>query len=220
MLSKLNLRYIYTTLVRAKKSIHNHLIKINIDLYHIEKKFNECRYVSHEYVDLHFHVIAIEDRRFFYHYGVDIISIIKNLLLMCTFQNHGGSSTIEMQLVRTITNYREITISRKIKEMILAVAINRRYTKLKIINSYLNYAYFGAHMNGIHDAISYMYNKYNIEHLSPFESSMIAAMLQQPRPKKSSLKRELTLINRAVHTQRRAINIKDSFYKSNITRKW
>ncbi|HIF7993903.1 TPA: transglycosylase domain-containing protein, partial [Morganella morganii] len=79
---------------------------MNSDLYTIESRFNDYWYVSYDYTDLHFHVVAIEDRRFFFHYGVDTRSIIRNLIRMITFRDHGGASTIEMQLVRTITNYK------------------------------------------------------------------------------------------------------------------
>ncbi|HEQ1859546.1 TPA: transglycosylase domain-containing protein [Providencia alcalifaciens] len=214
----MNLRKLITSIKRAKGAYHNYLVKMNSDLYQIENKFNGYWWVSHDYTDLHFHVIAIEDRRFFEHYGVDILSVIKNLVRMITFREHGGASTIEMQLVRTITKHKNKTFARKINEIILSIAINRKYSKLQILNCYLNYAYFGAYMNGVNEAINYMFHKEDIEDLTIFESSMIAAMLQQPRPKKPSVKRELILINRAVHTQRRAFKIKEFFYKSNITR--
>jgi len=216
----LSLRYLNKKIKKLIKSPHNYLVKINHDLYEIEAKFNEYWYVSSDYTDLHFHVIAIEDRRFFFHYGVDLRSIIRNVIRILTFRDHGGASTIDMQLVRTITKHKEKTIYRKINEVILAIAINRRYSKLEILNCYLNYAYFGAYMTGINDTIRYMFHKDYISQLTEFECSMVAAMLQQPRPKNPSIKRELTLINRAVNTQRRAFKIKDSFYKNNITRHW
>ena len=220
MLSFLNLRKSVTIFKRIKNSIHDYLIERNKDLYEIENKFIECRYVSTDYIDLHFNVIAIEDRRFFFHYGVDVRSTIRNIIKMMTLRNHGGASTIEMQLVRTITKQKERKFSRKINEMILAIAVNRRYTKLEIINCYLNYAYFGAYMNGIHESMYYMYKKYYAEDLNIQESSIIAAMLQQPRPKEPSPERELSLINRAANTQRRSIKIKESFKKNKITREW
>lgn len=220
MSNSFNLRKLVLLLKRVKNSPHDYLVKINYDLYKIESKFKDCYWVSHDYTDLHFHVIAIEDRCFFYHYGIDVISVIRNLIKIATFREHGGASTIEMQLVRTITKYKDRTLSRKVREMLLAIAINRRYSKLQILNCYLSYAYFGAYMNGVHEAMRYMFHKYNAESLTIFESSMIAAMLQQPRPKRPSLKRELILINRAVHTQRRAFKIKESFYKSHITSDW
>ncbi len=220
MLAFFNLKFLVRTLKRAISAPHNYLVRMNSDLYTIESRFNDYWYVSYDYTDLHFHVVAIEDRRFFFHYGVDTRSIIRNLVRMITFRDHGGASTIEMQLVRTITNYKEKKLSRKINEAILAIAISRRYSKLEILNCYLNYAYFGAYMNGVNEAIKYMYNKDYVSDLTIFESSMIAAMLQQPRPKNPTIKRELLLIRRAVNTQRRAFKIKESFDKCNITREW
>jgi len=216
----LSLRYLVKKIKVAIKAPHNYLVKMNNDLYAIEMKFKERSHVSSNYTDLHFHIIAIEDRRFFFHYGVDLRSIIRNIIRIFTFRDHGGASTIDMQLVRTITNHKEKSIYRKINEAILAIAINRRYSKLEILNCYLNYAYFGAYMTGVNDAIRYMFHKKDITKLTAFECSMIAAMLQQPRPKNPSVKRDLMLISRAVNTQRRAFNIKESFYKNNITSKW
>jgi len=220
MIPYLNLRYLNKKIKELIKLPHRYLVEINYDLYEIEAKFNAYWHVSSDYTDLHFHIIAIEDRRFFFHYGFDIRSIIRNSIRMLTFRDHGGASTIDMQLVRTITKNKEKTVRRKINEIILAIAINRRYSKLEILNCYLNYAYFGAYMTGVNDAIRYMFNKDHISQLTEFECSMLAAMLQQPRPKNPSIKRQLMLINRAVHTQRRAFKIKDSFYKNKITRLW
>lgn len=78
-----------------------------------------------EYVsELHYYILALEDRNFFRHCGVDFKAILREIKNMLIGKKYGGASTIDMQLVRTITNYRERTISRKIYEMTLAILLN------------------------------------------------------------------------------------------------
>lgn len=121
-----------------------------------------------------------------------------------------------MQLIRTITQKKENKASRKIREIILSLSINMRYTKLQIINCYLANAYYGAYMNGINQAMNHLFEKRRIEDLSLFESAVIAALLQQPLPKKPSIGRELSIIKRVLNTQRRSIAVKNSFQKSDV----
>ncbi|EMH0060760.1 transglycosylase domain-containing protein [Providencia rettgeri] len=211
------LRKINALLKKMNYNFHGFLVELNKDLYSIDKFFDDNHYISNDYQDIHFHVIAIEDRRFLYHYGIDLKSLIRECLKLITFKKHGGASTIEMQLIRTLTKNKERTIKRKFKELILSISLNRKYTKLQILNCYLNNAYFGAYMNGINDAMFYSFKKEYVSQLTVFECSMIAAMLQQPRPKKSSLLREQLLIQRAVYAQYRASIIKEAFYKSYVS---
>lgn len=75
---------------------------------------------------LYLAVLCAEDKSFLEHRGFSPKSIIRAF-----FKRHGGASTIDMQLVRTITNRREITIKRKFREIILSVAIEIKFTKKK-----------------------------------------------------------------------------------------
>jgi membrane peptidoglycan carboxypeptidase len=93
-------------------------------------------------------VILLEDRRYYTHRGIDIRSIIRELVKTLTFRKHGGASTIEMQFVRTCTGYKEISLRRKVYEMFLAWALLHRANKLEILRSYLRIAYFGTGLRG------------------------------------------------------------------------
>ena len=92
--------------------------------------------------ELEWMIVALEDRRYFAHFGVDVLSVAREFFRALTFQKHGGASTIEMQFVRTITGYRQHTIWRKLYEAILAILVRRRYSKHDVLRSYMACAYF------------------------------------------------------------------------------
>ncbi len=127
-------------------------------------------------------VLVSEDRRFFRHNGVDIISVIRELLKAATFRKHGGASTIDMQFVRMATGYYERTLRRKSYEMLLAVLIQFRYSKIEILRSYLNRAFFGSHLNGAENASYFIFQKYS-GMLAATEAAQLASMLVYPRPR-------------------------------------
>jgi hypothetical protein len=125
--------------------------------------------------------IALEDRRFFYHPGVDALSILRETLRMLTGRKHGGASTIDMQFVRTVTGFRAPTMKRKIYEAFLALAIQSRHEKLEILRSYLACAFFGSGLIGAGAAANRIFNKH-ADQLTIEEASLISAMLAYPRP--------------------------------------
>jgi Transglycosylase/N-acetylmuramoyl-L-alanine amidase len=125
--------------------------------------------------------IALEDRRFFYHPGVDVPSVVREAIKALRGRRHGGASTIDMQFVRTATGFRAPTFSRKTYEMFLALVIQFRYKKLEILRSYLACAYFGSGLIGANAAAQRLFNK-DADRLSFEEASLISAMLAYPRP--------------------------------------
>jgi hypothetical protein len=125
--------------------------------------------------------IAIEDRRFFHHPGVDVLSILREAIKVLGGRKHGGASTIDMQFVRTVTGYRAPTMKRKIYEGFLALLIQSRHKKLEILRSYLACAFLGSGLIGANAAAQRVFNK-NADRLSMDEASFISAMLAYPRP--------------------------------------
>ncbi len=142
--------------------------------------------------------IAIEDRRFFYHPGVDVPSIVRETIKALTGRKHGGASTIDMQFVRTVTGFREATLKRKIYEAFLALVIQFRYRKLEILRSYLDCAYFGSGLIGANSAAQKIFNK-DADQLSLEEASLIGAMLAYPRPLDGLPRWELRARRRAAY---------------------
>ena len=125
-------------------------------------------------------VIATEDRKFFSHYGFDIFGIarafIANIKAGRIVQ---GGSTITQQLAKLIFLNSDKTIKRKIQELLLAIKIEKIFSKEQILTLYLNRAYFGAGNYGIASASNYYFNK-NISDISLNQAAMLAGLLKSP----------------------------------------
>ena len=124
--------------------------------------------------------IAIEDRRFYEHSGVDIWgaarAVFTNLREGATVQ---GGSTITMQLVKNLVLTPERSMRRKIQEMRLALQLERRLSKDEILQLYLNRIYFGASAYGIEAAARRYFDKPASE-LTLAEAAMLAALPKAP----------------------------------------
>jgi penicillin-binding protein 1A len=138
-------------------------------------------------------IIAAEDKTFFQHQGFDIKGIanafiinIKNIYSKNN-NNYIGASTITQQLVKNILLSRDQTITRKIKELILSLRIEKEYSKEFIIELYLNEIYFGRRSYGVASASFNYFNK-SIFDLDIHEYAYLAALPKGPNnydPKKN-----------------------------------
>ncbi|XP_012854771.1 PREDICTED: uncharacterized protein LOC105974248 [Erythranthe guttata] len=102
-------------------------------------------------------VVAYEDRRFFSHSGVDAIGVARAILSLSA---RGGGSTITQQLVKNTFLKNERTLSRKFIEMALAVALERKISKPKILSAYLCKIYWGHGIYGIKSASNLYFGKH------------------------------------------------------------
>src|SRR5213082_1332581 len=125
-------------------------------------------------------IISTEDRRFRSHIGIDPIGIGR-ALASAVAKNHrvSATSTITQQLARNIflTNNRSFT--RKFKEAILAMALERKFSKDQVLELYLNRVYFGGGAYGI-DAASRRFFGHGADHLSLGEAAIIAGLVKAP----------------------------------------
>lgn len=160
-------------------------------------------------------VLALEDRRFFKHAGNDYTALLREMIRATTFQRHGGASTIDMQLVRTITQRKERTIRRKLHELFLARVIQFRYSKARILRAYLNCAFFGSGLYGADRASWVEFNKPS-DALSVDEAAHVAAMLVYPRPLKPTAQWRRNIIRRSNYGKLVYIRIKDKLDKLEI----
>lgn len=104
------------------------LTKIHTDLFKVHSNVKPAlAYYPAALTNLEKLVLVLEDRRFMFHHGFDVKSLVRELLRAITFRRHGGASTIDMQFVRTSTGYKERTIARKLYEILLAFIIQFRY---------------------------------------------------------------------------------------------
>lgn len=123
--------------------------------------------------------IAIEDKDFYKHKGFDQRGILRSIFRIITFRGLSGGSTLTQQLVKNVLLTSEKTIARKIKEFILAVQIERKYTKDEILQMYLNESPYGGTMWGIESA-SEGYFKKHAKDLDLTESVILAGLPQLP----------------------------------------
>ncbi len=129
-------------------------------------------------------IVATEDPRFFAHKGIDYRGIMRAIkedifrVLLGKRRLHGGS-TITQQLARSLFLYSQQTIRRKIKEMFVAIEIERRYTKEKIFELYCNQFYLGHGAWGVESASQIYFGK-SVTDLTLPEAAMIAGIFRGP----------------------------------------
>jgi 1A family penicillin-binding protein len=125
-------------------------------------------------------VLAAEDRRFFDHHGSDIRRTVSAALanLRAGHIVEGGS-TITQQLVRMSNGDRARTYSRKLREILIARAIERRFSKDAILATYLNKIYLGEGFYGVEAAARGYFGK-SAADVTPLEAATLAAMIQSP----------------------------------------
>ncbi|MBI5078739.1 PBP1A family penicillin-binding protein, partial [Candidatus Saganbacteria bacterium] len=155
-------------------------------------------------ISVHFQnaVIATEDPRFREHHGLDFLGIIragvKNFAYGRVVE---GGSTITQQLARNLFLTKKKTLLRKLAEALLALRIERRYTKEEILELYLNQVYLGHNAYGIESASNLYFGKRAAE-LTLSESAMIAGLIRGPelyspyRNLKGSKLRQIFVINK------------------------
>jgi membrane peptidoglycan carboxypeptidase len=124
--------------------------------------------------------IETEDHRFFDHFGIDIWGIGRALLsdIQAGHLIEGGS-TITQQLIRNTLLTPEKTVSRKVKEVVLAIALERFMSKKEILELYFNVIYFGHEAYGVDQAAKVYFGK-PISSLSLAEWSLLAGLPQAP----------------------------------------
>src|SRR4051794_5988721 len=125
-------------------------------------------------------MISTEDRRFRSHIGVDPIGLAR-AVGSAVLKNHrvSATSTITQQLARNIFLTNNRNVLRKIKEAILALALERKFSKDQILELYLNRVYFGGGAYGI-DAASRKFFGHGADHLSLGEAAIIAGLVKAP----------------------------------------
>ncbi|MHA7872201.1 MAG: transglycosylase domain-containing protein, partial [Hyphococcus sp.] len=125
-------------------------------------------------------ILAVEDRNFYHHFGVNPISVARAALVNA---RRGkvvqGGSTITQQLAKNVFLSADRTMKRKAQELLLALWLERQFTKQEILTLYLNRVYFGAGAYGI-DAASYRYFGKAARALSLGEAAVLAGLLKAP----------------------------------------
>ncbi|HVX79132.1 MAG TPA: penicillin-binding protein 1A [Bradyrhizobium sp.] len=124
--------------------------------------------------------IAIEDRRFYSHFGVDPWGILRAAIT--NLLHHGvsqGGSTLTQQLAKNLFLTQERTIQRKLQEAELAIWLERKYSKNEILELYLNRVYFGSGAYGVEAAAQRYFGK-SAKNLTLAEAAMLAGLVKSP----------------------------------------
>ncbi len=128
-------------------------------------------------------MVSVEDRRFRSHFGVDPIGLARSIRFAIDNRGNGrrlqGASTITQQVARTIFLSNKYTFGRKGREMLLALALERKFTKDQILELYLNKVYFGGGAYGI-DAASHRFFGHGADTLSLSEAAIVAGLVKAP----------------------------------------
>ena len=125
-------------------------------------------------------VVAIEDKRFYDHKGVDWYRTAGAFVEMfVTMKNTYGGSSITQQLIKNITGKDEVTVQRKLIEIFGALELEKKYDKKEIIEWYLNVVYFGEGCYGVQTAAQNYFGK-NVWELSLAECAAIAGITNMP----------------------------------------
>lgn len=123
--------------------------------------------------------IAIEDKNFYQHEGFDLTGIARSAREIVVEKQLQGGSTLTQQLVKKALLSDERTVTRKIKELILAIQIERRYSKDEILQIYLNEIPYGGTAWGVEAASNQYFNK-SVSELNLTESAVLAGLPQLP----------------------------------------
>src|SRR5262245_7232807 len=145
-------------------------------------------------------ILATEDRRFYSHWGIDPIGVARAVI-----QNYRrgriveGGSTITQQLTKVLFLTPDKSLERKLKEAVLALELERRYSKDRILEMYLNQVYFGHGAYGVEAAARTYFGK-SVSELNVREAALIAGLPRAPtnyspfeHPQAAKLRRELVL---------------------------
>ena len=123
-------------------------------------------------------VLSAEDSGFFEHFGFSVTGLVRAVVTnVIEMRKAGGASTLTQQLARKLFLTDEKTWERKVKELLLAVQIEKRYTKEEIFTLYCNQMYFGHGAYGVEAAAQLYFGK-PVQDLAVEEAAMIAGILQ------------------------------------------
>ena len=144
--------------------------------------------------------VAIEDKQFFTHNGIDAKrTVAAGINYLLGLSDTFGASTVTQQLIKNVTGNNEVTLKRKLQEILLARDLEKRLDKNKILELYLNVIHFSDNCNGIAAASMHYFSK-DVKALTAAECATIAAITNNPtfynpirQPKNNLYRRNLIL---------------------------
>ncbi|MFK8253678.1 transglycosylase domain-containing protein [Ancylobacter terrae] len=124
--------------------------------------------------------VAIEDRRFYDHFGLDVIGLARAVVVNLTAGRlREGGSTLSQQLAKNLFLTQDRTLSRKVQEVVLAIWLESKYSKDEILELYVNRVYFGAGAYGVEAAAQRYFGK-PARQVTLSEAAMLAGLVKSP----------------------------------------
>ncbi len=152
--------------------------KLVHEFYKENRSIVPLRQIPHAMIDA---ILAIEDRRFYSHWGIDPMRVAGALVNdVLAGRPEQGGSTITQQLARNLFLTHEKSIARKVKEAILAIRIEQTYTKDEILEMYFNQIYFGEGAYGLDAAAKVFFGK-QVQDMTLPECALLAGLPRNPR---------------------------------------
>lgn len=137
--------------------------------------------------------VAIEDRRYYYHFGIDPIGITRAIFVnLMRGRLREGGSTLTQQLAKNLFLTQDRTLERKLQEAVLAVWLEVKYSKAQILELYLNRVYFGSGAYGVEAAAQRYFGK-SARAVTLSEAAMLAGLVRSPSRLAPSRNPELAL---------------------------
>jgi penicillin-binding protein 1A len=133
-------------------------------------------------------IIAAEDNQFYSHWGINFRGGFRAVSGVLLGKKWGGGSSITMQLARGLFLTPEFTLSRKLQEMLLAIQIEKKYTKDQILTFYCNKIFLGGSIYGFEAAARYYIGK-PVKEISLAEAALLAGIIPHPNGKYAIFKR-------------------------------
>ncbi len=164
-------------------------------------------------------IISIEDKRFMDHKGVDWRRTLGAVTTLFSKGSSYGGSTITQQLIKNVTGDKDVSLTRKVKEIFRALNLEKKYSKEEILAAYLNVVNFGSGSNGVQAAANLYFNK-DIGNCDIAECAAIAGITQNPSAfsplvhPDANKKRQQTVLSE-MHNQGK---ITDQEFKTAITK--
>jgi penicillin-binding protein 1A len=124
--------------------------------------------------------IAIEDRRFYHHFGIDVLGVARAIVANALHRGVAqGGSTLTQQLAKNLFLTQERTLQRKLQELVLALWLEHKFSKDQILDLYLNRVYFGSGAYGVEAAAQRYFGK-SARNVTLAESALLAGLVKSP----------------------------------------
>lgn len=147
------------------------------EIYSTDRRFASIDEIPKSLIDA---VIAVEDRRFYHHFGVDVLGICRAIIQGLWHREiPRGTSTITQQTARMLFLTPDNTLYRKLQEAMIAIRMEIHMSKKEILELYLNLPYLGARSYGVASASLKIFGK-PVSKLAPHESALMAGLFQGP----------------------------------------